>query len=57
MQDKAKRVGRMSGYAGALPEFKVVVDARSHHLSGAQIWLGSSWNLSVFLGRPLHRTP
>ena len=27
-------------------------DARSHHLPGAQLWVGSSRNWSVFRGRP-----
>ena len=44
----------MSGNAGALPECD---DTRSHILSDAQLWVGSSRNLSVFHGRSQHETP
>ena len=51
-------VGRMSGDAGAFlesvgKECGVYTDyTRSHHHPGAQFWVGSSRNWSVFLKRP-----
>ena len=58
MRDKAKGVCRMSGDAGAFPECKVITDdIRSHRRPEAQLWVGSSWNYSVFLERPYHGTP
>ena len=32
--------------------FRVQGDTRSHRLAGAQLWVGSSRNWSVFFGRP-----
>ena len=32
-------------------------DTSSHRLPGAQLWVVSSCNWSVFLGRPYHGTP
>ena len=42
--------GHMSGDARALPGCEVIL--RSHHRPGAQLWVGSSQNWSVFLKNP-----
>ena len=47
-------VGCMSGDAGAFPEcvWEYTDYTRSYHHPGAQFWVGSSRNWSVFLERP-----
>ena len=50
MRGQSQVVGRMSGDAGAFQE--CVGNTRSYHHPGAQFWVGSSRNWSVFLERP-----
>ena len=50
---QSKVVGRMWGDAGAFPACgEYAYYTRSHHHPGAQIWVGSSRNWSVFLEGP-----
>ena len=49
---QSQGVGRMSGDAVAHPECETKTDdTRSHRRPGAQLWLGSKRNWSVFLER------
>ena len=54
MQEKVKRVGRMSGNTEAITGSAVedTDDTRLYCRPSAQIWLGSCRNWSVFLERP-----
>ena len=51
---QSQGVGSMSGDTGAFPECKVYT-LITHH-AGAQLWVGSSRNWSVFLEWPYHGT-